>query len=66
MNSAEFKSAMDEVDVDEYVNPKLIEQVMSNLLSNTRVKKHLRQTIIEVLDDMGIRDENDISLRKLG
>ena len=56
VDSAEFKSALDEVDVDKYVSPELMEQVITNLLSNSRVKNQLRQMIIEVLAEMGIKD----------
>ena len=59
VSSNKFKSVLDEVEVDKYVSPELVQQVINNLFKNVEVKKQLRQMIIEVLSDMGIRDEVD-------
>ena len=57
VSSNEFKSALDEVGVDKYVSPELVQQVINNLFKNTEVKKQMQKMIIKVLSDMGIRDE---------
>ena len=52
VDSVEFKSALDEVDVEKYVSPELMEQVITNLLSNSRVKNQLRKMILGIIFEM--------------
>ena len=52
VSSNEFKSALDEVDVDKYVSPELIEQVIDNLFKNPEVKKQMRKMIIDIIFEM--------------
>ena len=47
---------LDEVDVEKYVSKELIEQVISNLFKNHKVKKQLRKMIVDVISEMEWND----------
>lgn len=52
VSSNEFKSALDTVDVEQYISKELIEKVISNIFSNSDVKKQLKKMIIDLIFEM--------------
>ena len=57
INNPGFKQGLDKIDIKEYFSDEVIEDITKKIFSNPEIKKQLRNMIIEVLSDMGIRDE---------
>ena len=63
VNRNEFKIAMNQFDVDKYVGPELIQQVINNLFENQEVRKQLREIIVEIVKEELTQINNDSQTR---
>ena len=52
-----FKEGLVNIDVKEYFSDEVIEDITRKFFSNPEIKKQLRKMVIEILSDMGIKDE---------
>ena len=53
----EFKEVLAEFDFDKCFSKELVEQVIDNLFLNSNVRKQMRKIILEILSDLGVKDE---------
>ena len=57
INNPGFKQGLDNIDIKEYFSDEVIQDITRRIFSNPEIEKQLREMIIEVLSDMGIKDE---------
>ena len=53
----EFKSVLADFGFDKFFSKELIEQVLNNLFLNSEVREQMRKIILEILSDLGVKDE---------
>ena len=59
VNSDSFKEGLIGFDINDYLTDEVIENITEKIFSNLKVKKRLRNMIIDILKDMNIKDEVD-------
>ena len=51
-----FKEGLENIDVKQYFLDDVIEDIIQRIFKHEEIKKQLRKMILEILDDMGIKD----------
>ena len=59
VNSSGFKEGLIGFDINDYLTDEVIETITEKIFSNLKVKKRIRNMIIDILKDMNIKDEVD-------